>query len=249
MTTVTSPALFSIALSPEQSVLGIRPDANFDPAELAAALQLPMPKRLFMLSGGAGEMAPTAYQQLKSLFQRVGEVLVEAQTTVIDGGTQFGAVALLGDALAQAGQSAPYIGVLPAYAEVGQNGLRGEDVLEHHHSHFVLVESDEWGEEVQIMYGLADYFSRRAASVAMLVNGGGISLQEVEWNVKQGREIIVIAGSGRLADEIATAVRHPQAAARDRIAAVVQAGKLTLFDLSESLENLAKLLRQRLKSA
>lgn len=248
VTTMNSLAPFSIALSSGQSALAVRPEADCNPAELAMSLQLPFPVRLFMLSGGAGEMSSEATRRLNSLFQTVAAVLAETQTTVIDGGTQFGAMALLGKALAQAKQTASYIGVLPAHAETSPNGPEGQEVLEPHHSHFVLVESANWGEEVPLMYSLAGYLSRRSASVALLVNGGGISLKEVEWNVRQGREVIVIAGSGRLADEIAAAVGHPEAA-RASIAAVVRAGRLTVFDLlSEPLEKLAELLRQRLKS-
>lgn len=193
-------------------------------------------------------MSPDTFQQLKKLFRAIGETLAELHSTVIDGGTRFGAVALLGEALAQANHAAPYIGVLPAHAEVNSNGLTGEETLEPHHSHFVLLESSQWGDEVQLMYELADYFSRQAASITLLVNGGSISLKEVERNVQQGREIIVIAGSGRLADEIAAAVRQPQTVTSERVAAVVQRGKITLFDLSEPTENFVKLLKQRLKS-
>jgi hypothetical protein len=243
------PAPFSLSLPTGQQALAIRLDANFDPARLTKALQISMPTSLFMLSGGAGEMSPDTFQQLRNLFQAVGETLAEGHSTVIDGGTRFGAVALLGEALAQANHAAPYIGVLPAHAEVSSNGLTGEETLEPHHSHFVLVESSQWGDEVQPMYDLARYFSRRAASVTLLVNGGSISLKEVERNVQQGREIIVVAGSGRLADEITAAVRQPQVEVREQVATVVQRGKITLFDLSEPIENLVKLLKQRLKSA
>jgi hypothetical protein len=95
------------------------------------------------------------------------------------------------------------------------------------------------------MYGLANYFSRQATSIALLVNGGSISLKEMEWNVKQGREVIVIAGSGRLADRIATAIRNPQTEIQE---AELSSGKLTVFDLAEPVEGLVELLRQRLNS-
>ncbi|MCU0527078.1 MAG: hypothetical protein MUF72_19905 [Elainella sp. Prado103] len=248
MTTINSPVPFSLTWPTGQQSLAIRTDANFDPARLAKMLQIPIPTRLLMLSGGAGDMSLESHQKLKRLFQAIAEVLAATQTTVIDGGTKFGAVSLLGEALAHTHYAAPYIGVLPAHAETSPNGPKGEEVLEPHHSHFVLIEGKEWGEEVRLMYGLADYFSRQATSVALLVNGGSISLKEVEQNVQQHREIIIIAGSGRLADELAAAVHQPQAAMRDRVATVVRAGKLTIFDLSQPVETLATLLKQRLKS-
>jgi hypothetical protein len=103
-----------------------------------------------------------------------------------------------------------------------------------------------WGDEVEIMYKLADYLSTKVPSVTLLVNGGAVSLHEVEWNVRQGREIIVLAGSGRLADEIANAVRHPEGNVRDRIATIVRNGRLTVFDIASPPEELGRLLEQRL---
>ena len=58
--------------------------------------------------------------------------------------------------------------------------------------------------------------------------------------------MVVITGSGRLADEIADAVRHPNRNARDRVEAVVRDGKLTLFDISDPPAILIHILEQRL---
>jgi len=153
---------------------------------------------------------------------------------------------LMGEALDRAGGNVIHIGVLPAHAEAGPNGIFAEDVLEPHHSRFVLVEGYIWGDEVETMYTLADYLSAKAPSVTLLINGGAVSLHEIEWNVRQGREVIVLAGSGRLADEIAKAVRNPESNIRDRIATVVRDGRLTVFDVESPSHELAQLVRQRL---
>jgi hypothetical protein len=97
------------------------------------------------------------------------------------------------------------------------------------------------------MCDLATYLSAQSPSLVLLVNGGEIALKDIEWNVRQGREIVVVAGSGRLADEIAEAMHQPERKARDHIAAVVREGHLTLFDLSASPAELVKLLKHRLK--
>jgi hypothetical protein len=234
-------------LSTGKDAIAVRTTPDCDPAALAEMLQLPSSSGLLILSGGASHMDKETFYRLAEVFAAVGTVLVEANATVIDGGTEAGAAALMGKALGQAKRTAPYIGVLPAYAEVEPGGrIRGEGILEPHHSHFVLVESSAWGEEVKIMYGLAACLADQCPSLALLVNGGNVSLQEVEWNVRQGREIIVLAGSGRLADEIATAVRHPERSAREQIRAIAHEGQLTLFDLRDPIAALVKLLKQRL---
>ena len=166
---------------------------------------------------------------------------------VIDGGTRAGVMQLMGEALAQTDRSTTHIGVVPAMAKAGPNGTKAEEILDPNHSNFVLVESDVWGGEVGLMYNLAEYLSVNAPSVAILVNGGQISLLEIEENVRQDREIIVIEGSGRLADEVAAAVRYPEQSPRDRVADIARNGRLTLFDIDSPPEELARILQRYLK--
>jgi hypothetical protein len=231
---------------PNDQAIAVRTDAEVDPAAVAEALELPISSGLLLLSGGASLIPEEILNQLSPLFTVVGETLAQEQVTVIDGGTQAGVMALMGEALAKAGRTAPYVGVLPAHAEVEPGGPHGEDILEPHHSHFVLIESDEWGSESKIMCDLATYLSAQAPSLVLLVNGGEIALQDIEWNVRQGREIVVVAGSGRLADEIAEAVRQPERKTRDRIAKVVREGRLTLFEISQTPTALADLIVRKI---
>jgi hypothetical protein len=225
--------------------LSVRTNGQIDPAVIVASLKLPPCSRLLLISGGAGNMSEEMMAHLSDLFAVVGQVVAKYNATVIDGGTQSGVMKLMGEALAKTGKNITHIGVLPAYAEAGPK-LQAEDILEPHHSNFVLVEGYLWGDEVETMYELAGYFSARVPSVTLLINGGAIALHEVEWNVRQGREVIVLAGSGRLADEIAEAARRPAGNARDRIAAIVRKGRITVFDIASPPQELGRLLEQRL---
>jgi hypothetical protein len=246
-----------------RQALAVRTGVEVTPVAVAEALELPTASGVLLLSGGAGLMPDEALDRLSAPFQAVGEALAQEETTVIDGGTQAGVMALMGAALDKSGRTAPYIGVLPAQAEVEPGGPRGEDVLEPHHSHFVLLGSDQWGAESKLMSDLATHLAGGAPSLVLLASGGEIALQDIEWNVRQGREIVVLAGSGRLADEIARAVRetgdHGSAGLgrllrclfepnerQQRIAAIAREGRITLFDLSASPAELAELIRQRL---
>jgi hypothetical protein len=224
----------------------IRVSQDVDPAILVAELKLPKASRLLMISGGAANMSDEIFTRLVTLFAEVGKLVRDDGITVIDGGTQSGVMKLMGQALGRAGAAVTHIGVLPAYAEVDDHGTHAEDTLEPHHSCFVLVESDTWGSEVEVMYNLAAHLSIDIPSVAMLINGGSIALQEIEKNVEQGREIVVIVGSGRLADEIADAILNPGPHVSERIAAIVENGNLTLFNLAAPPDRLAAILQQRL---
>ena len=224
----------------------VRANGQTDPAEIAAALKLPPCTRLLLISGGAGQMTGQMFPRLKALFAEVGRVIAQQHGTIIDGGTQAGVMQLMGEALAQAGKNVAHIGVLPAYADTGQAGVLAEDIMEPHHSAFVLVDGYVWCDEVETMYRLGGYLYATVPSVTMLITGGAIAVHEIEWNVPQQREVIVLAGSGRLADEIAAAVHNPQANVRDRIASIIRNGRLTIFDVDSPPEALGQLLEQRL---
>lgn len=184
-------------------------------------------------------MSQELIDRLRPVFEAIAHIVTETGATVIDGGTQSGVMKLMGEALARAGRTAPHIGVLPAFAEAEPGGTLGEDILEPHHSHFVLIDSDRWGSESQTLSDLATYLSGGAPSLALLVNGGEIALDDIEWNVRHGRRVAVLAGSGRLADELAEAVRQPGAQARERVRAMVEQGDVTVLDLAAPPAELA----------
>lgn len=231
-----------------QRALAVRVDQETDAAAVIEALNLPPCIRLLMLSGGANHMATDKMDRLQFMFAAIGQMIVEYGVTVIDGGTKSGVMKLMGEALGRAGRTrTPHIGVLPARAAVADDGTTAEDILEPNHSSFVLVEGDAWGSEVEQMYRLAGYLSQRAPSVALLVNGGQIALQEIELNIRQGREIVVLAGSGRLADEIAHGLEAPAGITSERLKNAVEQGRFTPYHIDDSPEALVALLKRKLQ--
>jgi hypothetical protein len=226
--------------------LAVRAPQDVHPSAIIAALELPKCSRLLFICGGAHNMPPDILNPLVNLFAEVGKLVRDDGITVIDGGTEAGVMRLMGQALRQAGAAVTHIGVLPAQAIVDDNGTRGEDILDPNHNYFVLVEGNEWGDETEVMYRLGDFLAADIPSIAVLIDGGGITLREIEKNVEQGREIVVITGSGRLADEIAYAIVNLDQHVRPRIAAVVRDGKFTLFNLIAPPNKLAEILKQRL---
>lgn len=223
--------------------LAVRSEEVPDIPALVKALKLPFqPQGLLVLSGGAGLMDEETSARMRSFFQTLAAIVKSKQLMVIDGGTSAGIMALMGEALFREGGSAIHIGVVPAKAEADSEGKIAEDILEPHHSHFVLVETNQWGREVTAMYGLVEYFSKNTPSAILLVNGGGLSLQEIQHGVRQGHIIVIFAGSGRLADEIARAIQHPEMHARAEIRELIQEGRFIIFDTSNSPQELQKLL-------
>ncbi len=236
---------FEIEPLPGRRAMAVRVAADVSPADVASALALPRPNRVLMLSAGAGLMSGEAVIRLKRLFLALGQALTQEGVCVIDGGTASGGMALMGESLAAAGNT-PNIGVLPALAPVDDHGTRAEDILEPNHSHFVLLQKDEWGSEIPMMSGLTSHLSSGAAAVTLLVNGGQIALHDVEESLRAGRKVIAVAGSGRLADDIACTVRGETRRIDERVSKIGLSGQVTVFDLSRPPEDLITLLFKRL---
>ncbi len=225
--------------------------------QIIDALELPRPRALLVLNGGTAEMEAELQGQLGRLLQDgIARIAAERQITLITGGTDAGIFSLLGQGLAKWGQTAPCIGVTVARWVAWPGRIppwlprwwfeRGRVPLEPHHTHFVLTNGDRWGAETETMFALTAALSEGVPSVAVLASGGLIARGETLHNVRQEREIIVIAGSGRLADEIAAVITGHTETPDDETAAIVQDGRTTLFNIADGPEALASLARQKL---
>lgn len=229
----------------------VRSDAGANGTELAAALGLAKARAFLMISGGASNMSETGLERLRTLLaDGVARVAAEEQIALIDGGTQVGVMQMVGEGRAASGGDAPLIGVCPATLVTWPGGPVGDDLvpLEPNHTHFVLTDGDSWGAETDTMFALAAHLSADAPSLAILANGGAVARDEVVRNVREGREIVVIAGSGRLADEVAAVAKNPEGA-DDKLVALVRDGRIDLFEIDGRPESLAALVRSKLFGA
>jgi hypothetical protein len=219
--------------------------------ELVHTLALPRPGALIMITGGASNMEKHIISELAPLFtDGIAHVAASLEALIIDGGTQAGVMALIGLGVARQQHRPTLLGVAPAgmvtFPGKSTGKASSEAVsLDINHSHFVLVETDEWGGETDTMYELAQVFSQSSPSIAMLVNGGDIAKSEVLYNVRQKRPIIIFEGSGRLADEIAHMVHNkPISTPETQLAEIIADGDLNLFPLTGSVADLEQLTRR-----
>ena len=174
-------------------IVEARADAGGD--DLVAALGLPAPRATVVLNGTTAERDP-------GLAGVLGELAAAARRerlTVLTGGTDAGIFSLFGTALAE--PTAPLVGVAPR----GRDGV----ALEPHHTHFVLVDGDAWGDETPALLALADALGRLAPSVAVVCGGGAVTRAEVAGHQHSGRPIVAVAGSGGVADELAESAVAP----------------------------------------
>jgi hypothetical protein len=215
--------------------------------EILGALGIVSPPAVILLFGGAAGLDDSRKAHLATLFaDGVTPVAAELGALIIDGGTQSGVMAIMGEAVAQHPGTCQLLGIAPkgkiAHPEiVGASAVSDGAPLEPNHSHFVLVDSNEWGGETGKMLELARAFN--APTIAILVNGGAIAADEALQSVRNGWQLLVIEGSGRFADEVSAAVRDGQVAKSVEVTKIARSGRVTLFHVDDSAEELRNQLR------
>lgn len=173
--------------------------------------------------GGASGMSEEHAAAISGAFRDlVAPALDRWSATVIDGGTDAGVMRMVGRARASAGGRFPLVGV----AAIGTVEIPGapkdfEDAapLEPNHTHVVLVPGDKWGDETPWLSAVAAEIARERPSVTLMVNGGAIALSDAQTSIGAGRPLVVLAGSGRSADEIARARDGGEAGEQARMVA------------------------------
>jgi hypothetical protein len=204
-----------------------------------------------MVFGGAKGLDDSRKARLAELFtDAIAPAAAELGALIIDGGTQSGVMAMMGEAVARDGRKCQLLGVAPTGKVTYPGGPGDADIadpvpLEPNHSHFVLVEGKDWGDETGPMLELARAFN--APTVAILINGGTIAADEALQSVRNGWPLVIIEGSGRFADDLSAAVRDGQHAKSAELSEIARSGRATLFPVDDPAEKLRDELRRMLR--
>jgi hypothetical protein len=237
---------FKIAISNELTASAIQVQPPDDLSTALRELALHSPRPVLVVVGGASKVSEADLSRLRLLFVKVLAPLAEELgASVVDGGTDVGVMKMMGQARAETAATFPLIGVTP----VGKVALPDQipsssklTALEPHHTHFVLVPGSNWGDESPWLARVASVLANGAPSVTVLVNGGEIAWKDVSENLKANRPLLVIAGSGRLADTLAAELRGE--ATDERAKELVASGLVQAIDLTESFDSLTRLLNK-----
>lgn len=233
-----------IALRPAEQLPALFVNGAASPRQIVDALALPTPHGLVILNGGTARLEPERERRLAQTLQEgLARVVAEERLTVITGGTDAGIFSLFGAGLGRWGRAAPCIGVSVAALVTWSGKPTGEAPLEPHHSHFVLVEGEHWGDETATMYALAAELGRRCSSVAIFAGGGEITIHEMQMSVVLGWPLVLLAGSGRATDQV-LAARSGLSVDDPRLVEIARQGAIFPFDLNEPPAVLHALLRR-----
>ena len=209
------------------------------------------PRPTLVVIGGASLLSEADFKRVQKLFIEVLAPLAqELNLFVVDGGTDAGVMQLIGNARASIAGTFPLIGVAPRDLVTlpGQSAPHPEaSTLEPNHTHCLLIPGNKWGAESPWIADVASVLSNGLPSVAVLINGGEVTWKDAYCNVDKKRPIVVIAGSGRTADNMADAL---QGKVTDKRAyRLLASDLLQAVDLNEETQVLTELLKHLLTTS
>ena len=201
--------VFSIRFPNNRTAQAVRVPRSVNPQSIIQALHLPNPAPTIFISGGAASMDLNSMAGTRSTIEDgLARFLNERQVNLIDGGTATGVMMLVGIARQRRSYTFPLIGVAPekTISYPGFNPDKNAD-LDAFHTHFVLVDGDEFGAESDLILDLAYALTGKGVKkrLVMIVNGGEIVKKEAHLcSTHEPRfPLLVLEGTGRFADELA----------------------------------------------
>jgi len=216
-----------------------------------------------VILGGAAKMSEADLNNLQIMFDQVLAPLAQSlDITVIDGGTDTGVIRKMGLARLRSRGNFRLIGVAPEELAIlpGQTSKVADELhyyLEPNHTHFFLVPGEEWGSESSFVAELASSIASHLPSLSLVINGGTVTLQDLRNHLEQHRQVVVVSGTGRLADLI-TAIAHTphdnghwdipnisvdESEVKSIVSEYLPSGKLSFIDLNTSMPQMMRFIR------
>ncbi|MBI5839352.1 MAG: hypothetical protein HZB19_04555 [Chloroflexi bacterium] len=161
-----------------------------------------------------GHILPEHDAVHRRAIEIIAKTAEEMDAVIICGGTDVGVMSAIGQERGREQYQFPLIGIAPEDLVTWPGAAKDSHPLassvddrvplEPHHSHFILIPGNEFGDESSWIVHAASFISKdRHKSVTILANGGAVSQKDIELGLLADRPLIVLKGTGRLADEIA----------------------------------------------
>ncbi|WPL16152.1 hypothetical protein Thiowin_01099 [Thiorhodovibrio winogradskyi] len=170
----------------------------------SAKLGVQTPRPVLVLVGAAASLDPELAECVLPLFtQTVVPIIAQCGALAIDGGTDYGVMALLGRARGRAGVDFPLLGVAasgtlaPPAGDAAQGARLNPD-----HSGYLLVPGNHWGDEVPWISALATTIAGDAGSVTLAIGGGAITERDIATSLASGRPTILLTETGPLSERL-----------------------------------------------
>lgn len=271
--TATAVNTIDISFSNKNKAKAVFPSDTDSIESIDESLAIPDYKSILLVLGGADSIETEIKSKLSQLFDRgIAKAVIHVGALVVDGGTMSGVMQLMGEALASRDAKIKLVGIAPEsliiYPASKTNGTTTLVELEPNHSHFVLTSGKQWGDESIILYELIKHWRHQKKSIpsskkagnksvgnavvkipclALLAGGGLNSKKEVLFAVRKNIPLLIIAGSGGLADEIAKSFADKTTDSSDRqLTEIIADGDIQIIQLNHSVKNIERLIVRKL---
>jgi hypothetical protein len=158
-----------------------------------------------------GEIDAPQADATRQGIQTIARIAHDMNALVICGGTDMGIMAEIGQIHSKRGHTFPLVGIAPEELVTWKDGPASTKKLwwgkqrwqlEPHYTHFILVPGSKFGDESAWIAATAALLSNDRGSVTVLINGGEGSRQDIDLSLKEGRPVVALSRTGRLADEL-----------------------------------------------
>lgn len=200
---------FSIRFDPTHTARAARVNDTTSPEAISALLGLGRFSAALSIHAGAAGASPDVFATLRDTFNsELAPLASRHQIAILDGGTNVGLVGMMGQARHHSRGDFPLIGITPSLVATYPGGPTEGDrtALEPNHTHFALITGGSWGIESRALVNLGRALAFRR--VALLINGGEIVRREALMIARTGTDLLVLSGSGRVADEIVDGLKR-----------------------------------------
>lgn len=217
------------------------PSTENEISEIVDALENPDYTAVLVIIGGADNTDQSLVPVLTTLFEHgVAKAAAKTKAIIIDGGTKSGVMDMMGKGVAVVGHVSLLIGVVPLNKiSLPGEGHQAKTQLDPNHSHFVLVNGENWGDETAMLFGLAKHLAQGMPLLVILTGGGKVAKNEVLMAVRENLPIIVLRKSGRLADEIDEAFQKKEALPEDQVMSeIIAKGNIHFYSVNDPVKDI-----------
>jgi TRPM family ion channel len=195
---------------PERKTPCVFPDERSMLGQAVSELGLKGRYPVIVLIGG--EIDEQQADATKRAIQTIARTAEDINAVVICGGTDMGIMAEIGQIRGLNHYKFPLVGIAPEALVTWPGGPHSTKFLwwgkqrwqlEPHYSHFILVPGSQFGDESPWIVDTATILSKDHKSVTILINGGEVSRKDIQLSLENGRPVIALSRTGRLADELA----------------------------------------------
>ncbi len=193
----------------DRKTLCVFPEKRSDLEQALSELNLGSDFSVIVLIGGTINTLQS--KATLRAIQTIAKLAQEMNILVVCGGTDMGVMAKIGQVRSQNNYTFPLVGITVEALVTWPGGPPSTKFLwwgmervqlEPHYPYFILTPGSQFGDESPWIVEAASIFSKDNQSVTVLINGGEISRKDIQLSLEEGRPVIALSHTGRLADEI-----------------------------------------------